>query len=183
MVWPPNKEGTSQFHRYITTKPKIAMARIAIGAIKAFLRYHLFLIVYSSRRLEFLVNSLEPLPQMEHRIALAREQCVDAYSGIRGDLLETASVHFMPDKHRALLFGQLFERGLQFVQQDAAGVDSFRAVIGRRQQIFESHAFVGALRHFAEELRLFLAEAVDDAVACHAIQPRARLFHRLHHSI
>jgi len=69
----PNKAGSSQFHKCITTSPPIALktaiARIASGAMKS----HFFFIVYSSFPQELVVDAPQASPQMKYRVALARK--------------------------------------------------------------------------------------------------------------
>src|SRR5215471_16200824 len=43
---------------------------------------------------------------------------------------------FMRDKNIALLLGQVFERGVQFLQQHAARIRGFGSGIRRREQVF-----------------------------------------------
>ena len=74
---------------------------------------------------------------MKHRIALAREQCVNVDAAHRRQLIEAAPLQFVRDKDRALLGGQFIERGFQFFQQPVAQVESLRSGIGRWQQIFD----------------------------------------------
>src|SRR5690349_14419313 len=79
----------------------------------------------------------------------------------------------MSNKHLALLVRQLFNRDLQFIEQNVAGVERIRTGIGRGQQIFQVQQFVFFIRQggFAEALRLLLAEQVSDAVARYAEKP------------
>src|SRR5580693_10512364 len=88
----PNSVGASQFHRCMTSSPPIQMksgiASIAAGTIKN----HFFLLILgssltriiSSNRFfgsflgKFVVNALQSFAELKHRVALAREQRVDA---------------------------------------------------------------------------------------------------------
>ena len=86
---------------------------------------------------EFVVDALQSLAQMQHRIAFAREQRIHAHAGLGGHLLEAASFQFVRHKHLALLLRQFVDRQLELVEKHVAGVKRLRSGIGRRQQIFE----------------------------------------------
>src|SRR5580658_15131 len=128
---------------------------------------------FGSSSVELLMNSLQPLPQMEDRVALAREQRIDAQPALPRQLLKTAALHLMRHENPTLLFRQLIERGGQLFYQHTARVGRFRPAVGRWQQIFEARrpAFVIDYRNVRERLRLLLAKPVDNAIARHAIQP------------
>ncbi len=78
----PNSDGNNQFHSNRTTSPptKInnAIARIASGINSSFF----FLIFCSSFLRKFVINALQSLAQMQHRITFAREQRVHAHAGL-----------------------------------------------------------------------------------------------------
>ncbi len=65
------------------------------------------------------------------------------------------------------LAGQFFQRHLQRLQQQGAGVGVFRAALGRGQQQVEAVFLAVLVGHVVQRHFLFLAEAVDDAVARH----------------
>ena len=80
---------------------------------------------------------LQPLAQMQHRVAFAREQRVHAHAGLGGHLLEAAPFQLVRDEHLALLLRQLVDRQLELIEQHVARVERLRSGIGRRQQIFQ----------------------------------------------
>src|SRR5712691_5619450 len=99
----PNSVGSNQFHRCITISPPMAMTRTipttATGARKS----HFFLISSPSCLRPFVVDRLQSLAQMEHRVALAREQRVQADAALRGHLPEAAAFELVGHEHLALL--------------------------------------------------------------------------------
>src|SRR5580698_5780874 len=105
---------------------------------------------------------------MQHCVAFARQQRIDAYAAFSRYLLEAAPFDLMRDKHFALLRGQLPERKLELLEQHAAGVKGFRSGVGRWQQVFQSQqlSFLlsgdGGIR---KALRFLPAEEISDAVA------------------
>src|ERR1035437_3679258 len=104
VIWrQPKIGGSNQFHSCITISPPRAInrksARIASGARKI----HFFLIFSPSCFRKLVVNALQSLAQMQHRIAFAREQRIDAHAGLGGHLLEAAPCQFVRNKHLALL--------------------------------------------------------------------------------
>jgi hypothetical protein len=55
---------------------------------------------------------LQPLAQMQHRVALAREQGVDGRAALGGQACEAAALKLVGDEDLALRGGQRGERGL-----------------------------------------------------------------------
>src|SRR6266481_1575966 len=110
---------------------------------------------------------------MKHRIALAREQGVDADAAFCRQLFEAAPLQFVSDEYFTLLVGQFAERKFQFIKKHSAEVERLRPGIGRWQKIFDlQHLAVFVLdRCVAEGLWLLLAEKVRDAIARHAKKP------------
>src|SRR5262247_1861826 len=106
----PNSGGSSQFHSVRTRSvPRVtntAIPTIAIGAMTSSLCPLLNPASMSSSFRQFVVDVLQPLAQVEHRVALPREQRIDVHTGGGGDLLEAASLPLVRDEHRALLLGQ-----------------------------------------------------------------------------
>ena len=74
---------------------------------------------------------LQPLAQMKHRIALAREQGVDGDAALGGEALEAAAFELVGDEDLALRRGQLGERGLEIVAQKPVGVARLGTVLRR----------------------------------------------------
>src|SRR5271157_2806369 len=101
----PKSPGNSQFHRLITTQPpkaiNSAIPMIAAGIMKIIF---FFMFVPSCFR-KCVVNALQPITQVQHRVAFAREQRVDAHTAFGGHLLEAAALDLVPDKYLALLLG------------------------------------------------------------------------------
>src|SRR5882724_1014695 len=117
----PNSDGSSQFHKCITTSPpiqiKAGMATIASGAIQN--NFFLFFMLYMVCSLllpKIFINALQTFAQMQHGIAFAREQCVDVYAGFRSQFLEAAALDFVCDEDFALLGGKFIEGEFQFVE-------------------------------------------------------------------
>ena len=79
---------------------------------------------------KFVINALQPLAEMQHRIAFAREQRIHAHAGLGGHLPEAAPFQFMRNKHLALLLRQFVKRQLQFIKKHFAGVKRVRSGIG-----------------------------------------------------
>src|SRR5580704_9343390 len=102
-----------------------AIPMIAAGAMKT--DFHFLLMFNSSCFRKFVVNILQPLAEMQHRITLAREQGVDANSGFSGEFLEAAAFHFVRDEYFALFCGQVAECRLQFLEQHTTCVESVGA--------------------------------------------------------
>src|SRR5580704_914037 len=172
----PKSDGSSQFHRCSTISPpmktKTSIPRIASGTMKiSFI--NLLAMLSPSRFRKVIVNPLQPLTQMEHRVAFARKQRIYAHAGAGGEFLETQALDFVRDEDFALLRRQLAYRQLECGQEHAAGVERLRAGVGRRQQIFELQRLVVFVRvgRVAEEHRFLLAEEIDDAIAGHAKEP------------
>src|SRR5713101_9242990 len=81
----PKSGGSSQFHNCLTISPPMktnsSIPRIASGAMK--IKFFLLMVSSSSFR-QFVVDALQPLAQMQHRITLAREQRIHAHAGLGG---------------------------------------------------------------------------------------------------
>src|SRR5271169_1215235 len=104
----PKSGGSSQFHRLITSQPpmaiKSAIPMIAAGIMKiSFLNFGLMFSPSCFRKL--VVNALQPFAQVQHGIAFAREQRIDANAAFGGHLFKTAALDLVADKHLALLGG------------------------------------------------------------------------------
>src|SRR6267378_6592518 len=67
---------------------------------------------------------------MKHRVALAREQGVDADAAFCRQLFEAAPLQFVSDEYFTLLVGQFVERKFQFIKKHIAEVERFRPGIG-----------------------------------------------------
>src|SRR5579862_6323603 len=124
VIWrQPKMDGSSQFHSCSTTSPPMAInssiARIANGARKI----HFLLMFSSSCFRKFVVNVLQSLAQMQHRIAFAGEQCIHAHASLGGHLLETAPFQLVRNKHLALLLRQLVNCQLEFIKNHVARVE------------------------------------------------------------
>src|SRR5271167_3026457 len=80
VIWRhPNNVGVSQFQRCITSSPPIQMkSAIAGGPMKISANHFFFVMLCSLFLRKFVVNALQSFAQMKHRVALAREQRVDA---------------------------------------------------------------------------------------------------------
>src|SRR5258708_27943571 len=134
----PNRPGSSQFQRYSTTSPPMkansTIPAMAAGAIHKSL---FLLMLCSSLVLELVVNALQTLPQMKHRVALAREQGVDVDAGLCRQLFEAAPFHFVGDEDVALFVGELFQRELHFVEQHVADVERLRSGVARWREIVD----------------------------------------------
>ena len=81
---------------------------------------------------KFVINALQLLAQMQHRIAFAREQRIHAHASLGCQLFEAAPFQFVRNEYFSLIVRQFVERKLQFVQKHVAEVKRFRAGIGRR---------------------------------------------------
>jgi hypothetical protein len=117
-------------------------------------------------------------------MAFAKHHGVYGDAGFGSELFEAVAFEFVSHEGGALLGGQFVERGLDLVEENAAGVSGFGAGVGRGQQLFQRKAFgVFYARGMAadrgrQSLRLLFAKEIGDAVAGHAKEPGARLFHR-----
>src|SRR5712692_10205730 len=165
----------------MTTSPpsqmKSAIASSASGARKI----HFFLLMLCSSFLrKFVVNGLQSLAQMKHRIAFPREQRIHVYPALGSHLLKAAPLQFVSDEYFTLLVGQFVERKFQFIKKHVAEVERFRPGIGRWQQIFDLQhlAIFVHDRCVAERLWLFLAEKVRDAIARDAKKPAGHVLNR-----
>src|SRR5215471_18419764 len=181
LIWrKPKSGGSSQFHKCNTISPpmkvKSNIARMASGAMKI----HFFLMFSSSFFRKFVVNALQSVAQMQHRIAFAREQRIHTHSGRRGHLLEAAAFQFMSNEYVALFLWQFVEGEFQLIVKDVAEVERFRPSIRRRQKIFDmQHLAAFALdRCVAEGLWPLLAKKVNDAIARHAKKPASQVLDR-----
>jgi hypothetical protein len=129
---------------------------------------------------KFVVDTLQPLAQPQHRVPFAGEQRIHAHAALFGNLLEAAPFQLVRDKYFALLHRQLVKRQLEFIEQHMAGVERLRSGIGRRQQIFQARqfSFFSRGRGVAKALRLLLAKQIRDAIARHAKQPAGDMVNR-----
>src|SRR5579862_2273015 len=138
MACPPKRAGTSQFQRLMTIKLISAAAampnRINFNT-RAMRRPFMVSPRLFSR--EFLVNRFQAPPQVQDGVMLARKQRIDAYARLGGEFLEAAPFEFVRDENLALFLGQLVDRGIELVEQDAARVSRLRTRLGRREQVFE----------------------------------------------
>lgn len=105
-----------------------------------------------------------------------------------GKLLETAAVHFVRDEYVALLFwkGPPTRASSSSRSTLRAYVRRLRAGIGdgSRSSSRRAPSSLAPRRNLAERLpRPCLAEAIDDAVPRHAIQPGADLLDRFHQPV
>src|SRR5947209_8250575 len=98
---------------------------------------------------------------------LAREQGVDLDAGFRGYFLKATAFDFVGDEDLALVARQFVDRQFQLVDEDPPQVERFGAVVGRREEIFESQEIALLIldRGVAERLRTLLAKQIRDAVA------------------
>ena len=85
----------------------------------------LFLMLCSSFLRSFLrklvVNALQSFAQMKHRVALAREQGVDAYAAFCRQLFEAAPLQFVSDEYFTLLVGQFVRAQIPAPQEARCG--------------------------------------------------------------
>src|SRR5438445_683198 len=106
------------------------ISTLRVDLLPPFLRHSLLV-----RKL--VVNALQTLAQMQHRVALAREQRVDVHTRGCRQLFEAAPFEFVSDEHLALIFGKFVERKFQLVKQYTAKIERFRSGMGRWQKIFD----------------------------------------------
>src|SRR5262252_5457771 len=106
----PKSSGSSAFHSSITAAPTSTTAITANSA--NFNPYHnqRLLIVFSSAFTELVMNGLQPAPQVQNRISLARQQGVHRHAGRRREFPEAAPFEFARDENTALLFSQFIQR-------------------------------------------------------------------------
>src|SRR6202140_1461823 len=131
----PNNAGSSQFHRCSTTSPPITMKITTSSGAR---KIHFFLMLGPSfLRNKLFVNALQSFAQMQHRVALAREQGIDVYTAFCRQFFEAAPFQFVGDEYFTLLVGQFAERKFQLIKKYVADVERFRPGIGRRQQVFD----------------------------------------------
>src|SRR5258705_11376620 len=113
----PKIAGISPFQSSFTHSPpkatNAAKATITTGAKSS----HRILMVGSSFRLRCVIGALQSLAQMEHRVALAREERVHADAGLGGQSLEAASVQLVRDEDLALFDRQLVDRRYELVEE------------------------------------------------------------------
>src|SRR5271166_5691503 len=104
----PKSGGSSQFQSCMTISPPMAINSaipiIAAGTIQISF-FILGLMFGSSCFRKLVVNALQSLAQMQHRIAFAREQRINAHAGFGGHLFEAAPLDLVSDKYLALLIG------------------------------------------------------------------------------
>src|ERR1035441_1553208 len=136
--------------------------------------------VVSSFPRKLVVNVLQTLAQMKHRVALTRQQRVDANACLRRQRLEAAALELMSDKDFALLGRQFVERGIQLIQKHIAQAERFRSYIGRGQKIFDLQQLAVFVleRGVGKTYRLLLAEEVCDAIARYAKKPAGHVVDR-----
>src|SRR5262252_8347791 len=189
MAGPWNTGGTRSFHRTITTQLKSAMNTTTATAIAIPFATRLItqparlLTTLSSFRQPVLVYGLQPLAQLQHRIALARQQRVDALARALGELAEGQPVELLRDEHLALLARQLFQRRLDLIEEHGAHRRRLRRAVRGRQQLVQRPLLLRCAGGVQQQLRTLPAEAVDDAIARHAQQPRANLLDRLRQAL
>src|SRR5690348_2476546 len=114
---------------------------------------------------------------MQHRVALARKQGVDAYPAFSRQLLEAAPLEFVGDEDFALLVGQFVERKFQFLKKHISDVERFGSGGRRWEKVFKLQqlaVFVLDCR-VAEVLRPLLAPKVRDAIARDAKKPASHV--------
>src|SRR5260370_41452049 len=113
----PKSGGSSQFHRCSTISPpmviKSSIPRIASGPMKINL-FNLGLIFSPSPFRQFVIDALQSLAQIKHRIAFAREQRIHAHAGRGAQLLEATSFQPVRDTHLAMLVRQAVDRQFTF---------------------------------------------------------------------
>src|SRR6185369_3561801 len=149
----------------------------------------LLLMLCSSLIRKLVVDALQSLAQMKHRVALARQQRVDVNTALGRQLLEAAPLQFVSDEYftRPIrLIGQFVERRFQLIEKHAANVERFRPGIRRRQQVFDPRSvdiFVAKVSKItggcvAEVLRLLLAKKVRDAISRDPKEPAGYVIDR-----
>src|SRR2546430_7713202 len=121
ITFQPNNDGSSQFHRCITTSPpiqiKAGIATMASGAIQInFFLFFTLCMVCSLLLPKIFIDALQAFAQIQHVIAFAREQRVDVHTGFRGEFLEAAALDFVRDEDFTLVGGKVIEGKLQFVE-------------------------------------------------------------------
>src|SRR6266571_4505446 len=105
----PNIDGVSQFHSDITTQPPTATNNAIANSANGAISNSLFFLIMSSPLEELVVNVLQPLAQVQHRVPLAREQRVHVHAALRRQLLKAPPLQFVRHKHLALLAWQLLQ--------------------------------------------------------------------------
>src|SRR5215469_10853044 len=108
-----------QFHSLMTIQPSSAMISTSSRILTKILRRNIIQFSFCSG-LEVVVVRLQAFAQMQHGVALARQQGVHTDAGVSRDLLEAASVQFVGDENLTLVCGQLIEGGAQRVEQRRA---------------------------------------------------------------
>src|SRR5438093_3777655 len=166
----PKSGGSSQFHSCHTTSPPIAMNSTNTSRITGARRINRLLMFSPSPVPKCLVNALQSLAQMQHRIALSREQGIHAHAGLCSHLLEAAPFQLVRNEHLALLLRQLVDRPCELIEKHGARVERLRPGIGRRQQVFHVQPFVVLVcdSNVSGAFRLLLAEEIRDAITRHA---------------
>src|SRR5215468_8256725 len=184
----PNSSGISQFHKTMTTALSAAAAIAANSTNFSPCSNQVLFILRSSRIDKFVVNRTQPLPQVQHGIALARQQGVHAGTRLPGELLEASSLEFVGNEHTALLLGQFVQGSIEFFEQEASRVDRFRPTVCCGEQVLEGGP--AQLRRLGDryafrrlELHALLpSKEIRNAVARDAEQPRADMFDGSHQS-
>src|ERR1700739_4863771 len=127
----PNSAGVSQFHRLITTKVKTVANSTANSTNFNPLKNQFLFMLYPSYLREFVVNRLQSLAQVGHRVVLAREQRVYANPALRRQLFEAIAHQFVGNEYFALLLRQFIQSRIQFLEQHSADEGCLRAGIRR----------------------------------------------------
>src|SRR5260370_38422340 len=99
----------------MTTKLNTTRARTTSGKIFSTSNGQFLFIFFSLFFRKLVVDGLQPLAKIKHRIALAGEQGIHAYSGFRCELFEAAALEFVGTEYVALLFGQLIQCIFQLI--------------------------------------------------------------------
>src|ERR1700746_2219971 len=111
-----------------------------------------------------LVDRLQPLAQLQHGIAFARQQCVDADARALGELAEREALELLRDEHLALLARQLSKRSLDLLEEQRTHRRSLGHAVRRRQHLIQ-HPPLIARRGVQQQLRTPPAGAIEEHVA------------------
>src|SRR5580765_6203217 len=111
IAFQPKSDGSSQFHRRITTSPpsqiKTGIATIASGAIQInFFLFFMLCMVCSLLLPRIFIDALQALAEVKNGVTFAREQRVDVHTGFRSQMLEAAAMDFVRDEDFTLLGGK-----------------------------------------------------------------------------
>src|ERR1700752_3208208 len=171
----------------MTTKPIRARNSTAAGpAMIANFNTRRLLTLSPSCFHKFVVDVLETMAQVHHRIMLAREQRVDADTRPSGDLLEAIPLDLVREKSLPLLLRQFVEGLLELFRENGSGI-CLRWPGSRGWQ----HLFQRARPSLGGDCRRTvykrfpapLAKEIDDAVAGDPKHPGAPPLYRLHQAI